>query len=165
MVPVSLDLLTNSSYLILIGVSRSLKGVKSACHHFPPNSRSTTPVPPVPPLQCCLCESSPRSSLAMTTTTLYVGRSRQWMSQCRQLTVGRVRTLVTWVSSSALSDKQTRSSRQHSPLLLSYRFHTLGHDAYPRRGFEIDTETPMLGTVKPYQRQVCSRVFCLCNFD
>ncbi|KAF5333400.1 hypothetical protein D9611_002199 [Ephemerocybe angulata] len=30
----------------------------------------------------------------------------------------------------------------------------LGHDAYPRRGFDIDMETPMLGTVKPYQRQI-----------
>jgi hypothetical protein len=31
------------------------------------------------------------------------------------------------------------------------------HDVYPRRGFEVDRETPMLGTVKPYNRQVMSR--------
>jgi hypothetical protein len=44
--------------------------------------------------------------------------------------------------------------------LFNFRFRCFaGHDAYPAR-FDVDWETQMLGSVSPYNRQVC-HIGCL----
>ena len=66
------------------------------------------------------------------------------MYQFRRLVVGRVQIRVM---------KVRASSEPSSPQIVLTNFVNAGHEEFSRR-FDVDMETEMRGSVKPYRRQV-----------